>query len=67
MNTRIRIFVNIIIKTVIYLILQKKFNSSWVTKNSSKEYFRIINLQKIKNKKNNLNNSKKNEEIYPMF
>ena len=67
MNLKIRILINIIIKTIYYLILQKKFYTNWIIHNSKKEYFRTVNLQKIKQNKNNFNNNKNNEEIYPMF
>ena len=67
MNLKIRILINIIIKTIYYLILQKKFYTNWKNRNSKKEYFRTVDLQKIKQNNNNFNNNKKNEEIYQMF
>ena len=67
MKTKIKTLLQILINTLFFFFIRIKFNSSWKINISKKFYYREVDLSKVKLKKIQYTNNKKNEQIYPMF
>ena len=67
MKINILIFMQVIIKTIFFIVFPIKFSSQWVSKNNKNIYTRKINSKNLNSVKINSKINYKDDNIYPMF